>query len=146
MTMWLCHLRARCPWIFTSILIELNAPRDEFSSIDRANFCHLGTRILKSRFGPLWYRWLLGQGFFYIRLHQFCLYLHKWVVLRLWIVLTIGESTCLLQYSNWYNLFCGVKISSFMVHLVRSLISHYGISGPLLKCICQQSLLEVIWS
>ena len=50
------YLRARCPSIFSSIAIELNVPRDAFSSIAiELTFVILGHGFKKSRFSPLWY-------------------------------------------------------------------------------------------
>ena len=50
---------------FSSIAIELKVPRDEFSSIAIEPTVSVALRrgFKKSRFNPLWYRWLLGQGF-----------------------------------------------------------------------------------
>ena len=50
-------IRARCPSIFSSIAIELNVPRDDFSSISsiviELTFVTLGYGFKKSRFNPL---------------------------------------------------------------------------------------------
>ena len=96
--------RARCPSIFSLIAIELNVPRDDFSSSDRTNFCHLGTRFQKSRFSPLWYLCAYGQGRFkseYIML----------VVLQLCLIFTIGESPCVCsKYITFYWFEAGQKL------------------------------------
>ena len=50
---------------FSSIAIELNVPSDEFSSIANRPTVSVALRrgFKKKRFSPLWYRWLLRQGF-----------------------------------------------------------------------------------
>ena len=74
-------LRARCPSIFSSVAIELNVPRDDFSCAIELTFVILGHGFKKSRFSPLWYLCAWDTR-----------YLHTWVLLRLCIIFTIGES------------------------------------------------------
>ena len=100
---------------FSSIAIELNVSRDEFSSIAiELTFVALRRGFKKS-----------GSVIFHIG--DFCdkvffksdyisLYLYNWAVLRLCIVFTIGESPRVCsKYSHWYNLLLiwgSAKVSS----------------------------------
>ena len=75
----LLSLRARCPSIFSSIAIKLNAPRDEFSSIAIEPTVSVALRrgfkkasSVLSDIGDFWDKGLE------MRLHQ--LYLHNWAV------------------------------------------------------------------
>ena len=87
------HTLARCPSIFSSIAIELNVPRDEFRL-----FSPWGA-VLKRLVQSSLISVALETMFFksdYIKR-----YLHNWVVLRLCIVFTIGESLRVCsKYSN----------------------------------------------
>ena len=83
-------LRARCPSIFSSIAIELNVPCDDFSSIAiELIFVILGRGFKKPvQSSMIFVR--LGQGLF--KSDYITRYMHTWVVLRLCIIFTIGES------------------------------------------------------
>ena len=70
----------------------------------RTNLCHLGTWFKKGRFSPLWYLCAWDKDFF--PFDYITRYLHTWVVLRLCIILIIGESPKVCsKYSHWYSFY-----------------------------------------
>ena len=84
----LLSLRARCPSSFSSIAIELNVPRDEFSSIAIELTFSVALRRGFKKAGSV----LSDIGDSWLKSDYISLYLHNWAVLRLCIVFTIGES------------------------------------------------------
>ena len=106
--------------IFSSIAIELNVPRDDFRSIAiELTFVILGHGFKKA--GSVLLIFVrLGQGLF--KSDYITRYLHTWVVLRLCIVFTIGESPRVCsKYSNWYYLLLvwgGAKVTSIEIELL----------------------------
>ena len=78
---------------FSSIAIELNVPRDDFSQIaNDLTFVTLGHGFKKA-----------GSVLAKDKSDYITRYLHNWMVLRMCIVFTIGESPRVCsKYSNWY--------------------------------------------
>ena len=93
-------LRARCPSIFSSIAIELNIPRDDFSSIAiQLTFVILGHALKKA--GSVLYD-ICAPGTRIFKSDYITRYLHTWVVLLLCIIFTIGESPRVCsKYIHW---------------------------------------------
>ena len=80
----------------------------------RTNFQYpLEMRLKKkaSSFSPLWYRWLLGQGFVF-KSDYISLYLPNWAVIWVHSFYYRWKSTCLLQikYSHWYYLLIAFEL------------------------------------
>ena len=79
-------LRARCPSIFSSIAIELNVSRDDFSLIAIKLTLSSWDTVLKTAVQSSMKCVRLEQGRF--KSDYITRYLHTWVVLRLCIIFT----------------------------------------------------------